>query len=342
MKKFHFTRLFMASLLLLSLWVSLSVSKADDSMDPMKYLQALEQMEWNYAFWYAENDHLTIRNISSDSIDVDSPVIKNGGDDITSYWFFVAVDTWTWMPQMNRCFDEVSVDWNKFSVSLDTSWLNAGSVYYLYAVPISSSIKIGKNWVCSNSEALSWCEMSSVWRDSSINGDDPCLKISGNVFGKWNECSSSSIVTSSSTVASTTDAHTTAQSSSDISPIAWISHSFTWDQITLRWNSLSDEQMDVFYEDPDNLWTFVRLSTINTDDRMYTFTAKHDWDHLIRFAAVDGSRAKHYTAHYTKAETPEVTPTVKPPVVWPKENIMLVVFGTLILYVVYSVVRRRA
>lgn len=321
--------------------ISASIALADENV--LDYLHMFENME--ITFWYTANDHLTIRNVSDSSIDVDSPVIKKGEEDVEGYWFFAAIDTWTWLPQFNWCFDTVSVDWNTFSVSLDTEWMSRNTVYYLYAVPISSTVKIGKNWSCSSGEALSWWSMSSVWEVSSMNGDDPCFKISGRVFGKWAECSSPSSSTTStttSTTSTTTASHTTAQTTSNISSIAWVTHTFSWNQITLTWNSLSDEQMEIFYEDPNNHGRFVYLATINTDDRSYTFTAKHDWDHLIRFAATDDSWSTHYTAHYTKTQTPQVTPTVKPPVVWPKENIMLVVFGTLILYIVYSVVRRKA
>lgn len=337
MKNFHLSRLYIVLLLSLSLFIPFSVAKAED---PLSYIKMVAELEWTYSFGYSESDRLTIRNVSDASIDVDSPIIKNEGNDITSYWFFATEDKWTTIPQINRCFDDVQIDWNKFSVSLETDWMSKSTVYYLYAVPINSSVKIGKNWSCSSSEAISWWKLSVVWRDSSVNNDDPCFKISWRVYWKWNECSSSSVVSSSSTVASSTASHTTAQTTSVYS-IAWVSHTYTWNQITLTWNSFSDVDMVVYYENPSN-WRFERLWTVNSDTKTYTFTAKHDWDYLIRFEPVDGTQPIHYTAHYVKTETPQVTPTVKPPVVWPKENILLVVFGTLILYVIYSVVRRKA
>lgn len=335
MKNFHMKNLSLA--LFWCFLASVSISTVFWLDNVMDYIHMFDDLEITY--WYTTNDHLTIRNVSDSSIDVDSPVIKKGDDNVEGYWFFAATDTWTWIPQVNWCFDTVNIDWNKFSVSLDTEWMFKDTVYYLYAVPISSTVKIWKDWPCSSWEALSWWSMSNIWEVSSVNGDDPCFKISWRLFWKWGECST---VTSSTTTVATTASHTTAQTSNDIASIAWITHTFTGDQITLRWNSLSDEQMEIFYEDPNNLGSFVYLATVNTDDRIYTFTAKFDGDHLIRMAAANGSRSKHYTAHYTRTETPQVTPTVKPPVVWPKENILMVVFGTLILYVVYSVVKRRA
>jgi hypothetical protein len=73
--------------------------------------------------------------------------------------------------------------------------------------------------------------------------------------------------------------------------------------------------MNIYYENPDKDGEFILLSSVNTDDRSYTFTAKHNGDHLIRFEPADGTQPIHYTAHYIKTDSPQVTPTVKPPVV---------------------------
>lgn len=320
MKKFCMSKWLFASLLALvcsiSFWVfALNITDYFRMVTPES------------SFGYSQNDKLSITSVSRSGIVVESPVIKNWNKNIVNYLFAVSLVTGFDQPDSYWCFNDVRISGNKFSVNLNSEWLFEDKVYYLYAFPIDIELS-GANWSCSTDEALSMLSLWSVWDSSLANGENPCFKIRWQVYWEWDSCTAS---------------HTTASSSNtnSVYSIAWVSHTYSWNKITLTWNSFSDVRMNIYYENPNKAWEFIFLAAVNTDDRSYTFTAKHDWDHLIRFEPADGTQPIHYTAHYTKTSSPQITPAVKPVVVWPKENILLVLFGTLILYVVYRLAKRK-
>ena len=78
----------------------------------------------------------------------------------------------------------------------------------------------------------------------------------------------------------------------------------------------------------------------------FTFDKVFNGDHIVELKPDDWSTPINYTIHCLDAESPEVKPVdpenpVKPPVVWPKENILMIIIGTLILYIVYRFATRK-
>ena len=310
--------------LLLTAVISIWVLNANTMLD---FLDFAEAQEWSYG--YTSRDSLTIVNVTNSFIDIDSPIIKSWTKDISSYLFVASTERAQKNPVAFRCFDDVTMNWNKFSVSLSTTALNASDIYYIYATPLDSITWV-YNWSCTASDASQFLQIAySAWNDSTANWSDPCVIIQDRFYWEWRDCEN----------------HKNPWST-NIYSITWVSHVYDWKNIKLTWNSYANVNLDIFLWD-DSRWAFVWLGSVNSEQKSFTFAAKHDWDHILKIRPADGSQEINYTAHYKESTTPQVTPVtpnnpVKPPVVWPKENIMYIIFGTLLLYIIYRIARRRA
>ena len=304
--------------------ISVWIINADSILDFLDYADA---QQWSY--WYTSRDSLTIVNITNSYVDVSSPIVKNWTKDINWYLFVASTQKAQKSPVAYWCFDDVTFEWNKFTVWLSTTSLNPSEIYYIYATPLDSITWV-YNWSCTASDAnqfIQWA--SSAWNDSTANGSDPCFIIQDKFYWEWNDCEN----------------HKNPWSS-NIYSITWVSHVYDWKNIKLTWNSYANVNLDIFLWD-ESKWAFVGLGSVNSDQKEYTFTARHDWDHIVKIRPADNSQEINYTAHYKESTTPQVTPVtpnnpVKPVVVWPKENIMYIIFGTLLLYVIYRIARRKA
>ena len=312
--------------LLFWLIISIWIINADSILDFLDYAEA---QQWSY--WYTSRDSLTIVSVSNSFIDIDSPIIKNWTKDISSYLFVATTQKAQKNPTAYRCIDDVSMNWNKFSVSLPTTELNSSDIYYIYATPLDFSSTWIFNWSCSAGDANQFLQIAdSVWNDSTANWSDPCFIIQDKFYWEWNDCEN----------------HKNPWST-NIYSITWISHVYDWNKIKLTWNSFANVNLDIFLWD-ESKWAFVGLWNVNSEQKSFTTDKKHDWDHIFKIRPSDGSQEINYTAHYEESTTPQVTPVtptstvVKPVVVWPKENIMYIIFGTLLLYLVYRIARRKA
>ena len=308
------------------------VSNADGILD---YLNYAELDMWN--FWYTSSDRLNIDRVSTSYVDVSSPVIKNEWNNITSYLFAASTEKWYRNPVAFWCFDDVAINWNRFSVELDTDDLIRSEVYYLYAVPVDS-VPIGNSWKCSSVDAQAFVSVWTVWKDSAVNGEDPCFSLENSVYWEWNYC----------------EDHVSWNwgwwSDWLVYSIRAIDHAYSDDRtsIVLTWESLTDTNIEVYLRD-DDAEKFNSLWTVNSERRSFSCKVTRNWDYIFRLRPADWWIIMDYTAHDIQTKSPEVTPVVtpdtpvKPPVVWPKENILMIVFWTLILYIVYRIaVRKRS
>lgn len=325
MKKIYL-RLFSFVLCFALLWLA----SADSILDFLNYAE-LEQ--WN--FWYTSSDRLTIDAVTNSYVDVSSPVIKNDWNNITSYLFTVSTERWYVNPVAHRCFDDVTINWNRFSVWLDigwTDWLDRNEVYYLYAVPLDIPVSAGNNWRCSSEDAQAFVSLWTAWRESTVNGEDPCFNIAETIYWVWTYC----------------EMHTSWNWwSSDglVKSIRNVTHECDWKNVTIKRESLADVNIDVLLRS-DSEQRFKTLWTVNSERKSYSFTDTDSWDFTVKLRPVDGTQDINYTEHCLVTTSPEVTPVnpdtpVKPPVVWPKENIMLILLWTLVLYILYRVATRK-
>lgn len=287
-------------------------------------------------FGYSSDDVLSIKDVSTSNIDIESPMIKKWTRDVTSYIFNVSTSRANATPVAYWCFydvsDDVTSNGNKFRVSLDTRSLRGDTTYYIYSTPIDWLTVNWDDGKCSLDDVENFFDNWILWRESITNWKDPCFKIDESIYWEWNYCEN----------------HSSGNEWGTTKPYAIrnISHTYDGKNIRLTWESLGADinvEILLWYE-----WdqTFKKIWTVNSEDNSFTFKAVHNWDHILKFKMNDSYQDINYTAHYLETESPEVKPVepatnVKPVVVWPKENILMIIFGTLILYIVYRFAARK-
>ena len=330
-KRFSFIVVFTLFVLFMS-----AVVRADSILDFLQLAEAKDD-----TFGYSSDDRLIIKDVTNSYIDVESPIVKNWSRDVTAYLFNVSTARANAAPVAYWCIydlNDVAVNWNKFSVSLSlrTDSIGRNETYYIYAIPVDwLSIIDGINGLCTSNEAKEFLDSWVLWRESITNWEDPCFVVDGSIYWEWSYCEN----------------HNSGNGWNNnvgIYAIRNVSHTYNGKNITLTWESLgADVNVEVFlwYEN-DN--TFKKIWDVNSERKTFTFKAVHNGDHIVKLRPADNYQSIDYTAHYLETQNPQVEPVtttttpVKPVVVWPKENIMLIIFGTLILYIVYRIARRKA
>lgn len=316
--------------------------QADDGI--LSFLDFAENTQVN-SFWYSSDDRITIKYLdkNNSSIDVESPVIKNSWIEVDSYLFIASEEEKANKnPVAMRCFSNINVTNNKFIMNLEMSSnkrekkLDESKTYYIYARPIDLYSWPSYNWPCSASEAKEFLTNWVAWTDSTANWEDPCVNISNNIYwvddycekNAWNNWSSSNWQTNIYS----------------ISNISFICNNDN--TVTATRNSWADVNIDVFLRN-DNKELFEKIWTVNSEKKAFTFTPNEKNHFSVRFEPVDWTQKINEDWHCLVTTNPEVTPTtpsnpVKPPVVWPKENILIIIIGTIVLYIIYRIAKRKA
>ena len=99
--------------------ISVWIINADSILD---FLDYAEGQQWSYG--YTSRDSLTIENINSSYIDINSPIIKSWTKDIVSYLFVASTERAQKKPVAYRCFDDVTLEWNKWVSFISASFGN--------------------------------------------------------------------------------------------------------------------------------------------------------------------------------------------------------------------------
>ena len=314
------------------------VSRADSILDYLDFAWVQDD-----SFGYSADDLLSIKDVTNSNIDVESPVIKKWTRDVTAYIFNLSTSRGNATPVAYWCFYDITSDitsnGNKFRISLDLGdvSLNSSTAYYVYATPVDWVILRWDNGKCTREDVENFFDNGILWRESITNWKDPCIKIDGSIYWEWNYCANHGSENGWSSSSSST-------SSTSVYAIRNVSHTYDGKNIKLTWESLwADVDVEIFLW-YDSEQTFKKIWTVNSETKSFTFKAVHNWDHILKLNLEDPYQDINYTAHYLETENPEVKPVepdVKPVVVWPKENIMLILFWTLILYVVYRIAARK-
>lgn len=331
-------------LAVLMFWLNIfgMVSGADGILDVLNYANWAQDK----SYWYSANDRLTIINVWNSTIEIESPLIKFGTTPVYSYLFNVSAEarananpTKFWCLYNIENDQNTTINWNRsFRVELDISSLDRDKTYYLYAIPVYPSFWEWRNWICSANEAKEFIEEGWVWVESTANWEDPCFNIGDGIHWVDNYCENHSSWRWSNS--------SNSNSSTKIDAIKNITHWFDGENITVRWESYANVNLEIYLWN-DSAWKFELIWSTNSERKSFTFKATRDWDYTVKLKPVDWNyQDKNYTLHYLNSTSPQVTPvnnnpTVKPVVVWPKENIMLILFGTLVLYIVYRVATRK-
>lgn len=281
-------------------------------------LDYLDNIWWDILFWYSATNKISIDSINSTSVTIQSPVLEDEFNDV--------IDNYTLMygeypltevlgnptlldDSKEKVFSNLDL-WGDSSFNMDLTTsdnLSSNIIYYLVSIPKDSA---GTLWEISN---------------------EICFRLSDQLVGEWDECSNWSA--------------TTHWAWADMN-LANISHTLNWNSLTLKWIAVSgSDDVDLFLWD-ENAGTFTKLSTVNMSAESYSFTVSKNWEHIVKFIPDNWGTEINYIFNVLwlvnwSNPTP-VNPNVTPVVVWPKENILAVLIWTIILYLAYRLLKRKA
>ncbi len=296
------------------LWVSLALTIVGVSFSD-SVLDYLDDIGWDLLFWYASEDKITVDVIDTSFVTIKSPVLKDEFDDsIADYTLMygeyplidVLDDPSLLEYSKEKAFENLEFEWDTvFTMDLSTSdELNADTVYYVVVVPRDET----------------W----NLWEISN----ELCFRLVDQVSGEWDECENTAVA----------EAH---WAGADMS-LANISHTINGDRVTLRWISVNgSDDIEIFLRNEDG-GTFHKLATVDMNSESYSFDVDWAGEYIIKFIPDNGGIEKNYVFNALWTNTPDVPTTVTPVVVWPRENIIAILIGTILIYVVYRVAKRKA
>jgi len=279
-------------------------------------LDYLDDIWWDILFWYWSSDQISVDNIDEDSVLIESPVLVDEFDDIINdytlmYWEYPLIDVLddpTLLDySMEKSFENLDLDWgSNFTMELTKSDdLDEDKIYYVVSVPRD--------------------EAGSLWEISN----EMCFRLVDQIYWEWDECENTDVSTS------------THSAWADMS-LANVSHTINWDTVTLSWVSIDgSDEIEIFLWD-EEAGTFNKLSTVEMDSESYSFDINDNGEHIVKFIPSNWWVEKNYTFNAMGIEeTDDPAPTVTPVVVWPKENIIAILIGTIFIYLVYRVIKSR-
>lgn len=302
----------MKKLISFVLWVTLALTLVGFSFSD-SVLDYLEDIGGDILFGYAALDKISVDAIDDNSIVINSPVLKDEFQEIISnytlmygeYPLIDVLDDPTLLEySREKAFDNLNLTLDSvFTMDLDTGdEIDKDTVYYVVVVPKDDA----------------W----SMWEISN----EICFRLVDQVYGEGDDCKNTEIAASHGAWA-------------DMS-LSNISHTINWNTITLRWLSIAgSDDIELFLRD-ESAGKFNKLSTVGMWDESYSFNITIDWENIVKFRPNNGWTEINYT--FNAMWINDATPTVTPVVVWPKENIIAILIGTLLIYLVYVVSRRKA
>lgn len=279
-------------------------------------LDYIDDMWWDILFWYWSSEQISVDSIDQDSVSIQSPVLIDEFDDTIydytlMYWEYPLIDVLddpTLLDySMEKVFENLDLDWDStFAMELSTSDdIDEDKIYYVVSVPRDDA---GSLWEISN---------------------EICFRLVDQTYWEGDECENIEV-------------SAWAHSAWADMNLASVSHTINWDTVTLRWISIDgSDEIEIFLRDED-AGTFHKLSTVNMDDESYSFNVDNNGEHIVKFIPNNGWVEKNYTFNVLGIDdADDTTPSVTPVVVWPKENIIAILIGTVLIYLVYRVAKSR-
>lgn len=278
-------------------------------------------------FWYI-TQNISVKSINSGSVTFESPVLLDeGGDDIKRY--IMIYGTYP-LSQLLAWWSSVSINdfkqktftftWfssTKFTMDLMTSdGVLANQIYYVTVRPIDDDGKEGQ-----------------------VSGPDVCFRLQDGKTGLGTSCS-------------TWWTGTVHNSAGANMALANVSHTRNGNNITLRWTAVTwAPKVDIFLLN-NTTQQATKLVTKNMTDETYTFPLTSQPPQVVRFIPVQTNGTQAGTQiDYTMRETlwttttPPTTPTKpgvpKVPTVWPKEDMLFILFLSIFVYGIVRFVRSR-
>ena len=124
--------------------------------------------------------------------------------------------------------------------------------------------------------------------------------------------------------------------------LASVRHTITNNKATLRWIAVDgSDTVDIFLWNPTSE-VFERLASVKMSDEAYTFTLTRNGEYLVNFMPNNDGTEYRYTFVVSGLSAPATpsSPTAKPtigkiPATGPKENVLLALAISVVLYFVY-------
>jgi len=264
--------------------------------------------------WYTTTDRITVKDITTTSITVESPVVKDAdGNDIKTYDV-----TYSNMPmdevdnpqfkfeKKTVTITNTDVSNKKFTVDLTVAANNlvASNIYYVNMIP------------------------SGAWP----NTHDVCFKLSEELSGEDDYCTQNEASAS----------HSAAWANMNLANVT-VTHNSTTNVTTIKWISLEWSSNVTIYELVESDGTWNKLGTATMWSERFEYTTSTKWEHTVRLTPDNGwtEYVQTYTIQTAGTTPPIDNPWVpKVPVVWPEENMMAIWFLTLVWYITYRAVRK--
>ena len=309
----------MKKLISFVLWAFLALSMFWFSFSD-SVLDYISNIGQNILFGYRPaTDKISVDSITSTSITIKSPVLKDEFQDtINNYTLMYWPNTLAQLianPNListtkEKLFSNINLVWmSNFTMNLTTSDnIDPNTIYYLMSIP--------KDWA------------GELWEVSN----ELCFRLIDQLHWEWEDC------------ASWSNSHLAGANMN----LANISHTLNWNTVTLKWISVNgSNSVDIFLWD-ENLWNFTKLSTVNMSAESYSFNTSRNGEHIVKFLPNNWWVEKNYTfnviwiSDLVTTQWDNSNATVTPVVVWPKENVIAILVWTVILYLAYKIVKRKA
>lgn len=127
--------------------------------------------------------------------------------------------------------------------------------------------------------------------------------------------------------------------------LANITHTIAGNRATLRRTAIDgSDTVDIFLRNPTSE-QFERLSSVNMSAESYTFTLTRNGEYIINFMPDNGGKEYRYT--FVAEGVTSTTTTANPvignniPATGPKENILIILAISLVVYFIYRKARAK-
>jgi len=292
----------------------------------------LQSLIWNMAdevfFWYDTTNRISIKEVTSSKIVIETPILKDDMWDVISkyyvtYWPY-ALDELLNNPRASELMDQfkdklvtTSVQAGTFQIELTSTWdaLDINKKYYLVIIPRDSYDMPGSM----SNEVWFQLGNQTKWDTSDTTTPPPAVDT-------WAHASAADMT------------------------LANITHLQDGNKLTLKWTALEwSEKVDIYNYNPTTK-VYEKLTTANMSDESYTYTLTRKGEHQVKFIPTDGKEKVYMftVTEWTEDTPPPATPDKpnpeikKVPKVGPKENVMVAIILSSLLYVIYRRSTRKA
>lgn len=300
------TTIILSTLSIMTIWVY-----AQDPSDLDSLLADVTNNIWNGG--YASTDKITVTSITNTAITISSPVVLDwDGNKIRTYEVTYAnmpiadIDN----PQFKFekktiTITDADITAGKFNVQLSTTTenLNPDNLYYLNILP------------------------QGAWP----NIHDVCFKLNETLSWEDDYCSKNE----------TNTTHSSAWANMNLWNVTIVYNPST-KQIDVKWIALEWSNTITISELVESDWTWRQVGTANMTDESFSYSATVNGEHTAKLTPNNWwtEYVQTVTVEWTASPWPVTPWIVKVPVVWPKENMILIFTLTIAWYITYRTFRK--